>query len=276
MPFPAIPGLLAAAAPYAAQGLAAAKAGGIAALPFLQAAAQNPIGQYAAIRGAGALGGGLQRGIGGLYNRMFGTRQQMPSGPSDPFAQEHMMAQQELLGQMRQPITGANFDPIRQQALRSFEQQTLPGIQSQFGGIGADSGYYQHAVNQARGDLELKLAALQAGLGSETSQLEQARQNALANYLAGQQQLGQSQFQFKKQFPLDVYKQGLRGLELGQQYRQMASPASGMERAMQLGLGRQMDPLRIKRRPGALESAAEGIPTLVESGMYGFGRGLKG
>ncbi len=149
------------------------------------------LGGYIASPAGQAMAGGLTRGGLGLLGRYLASRR--PPGPEQ-------LAQQQMLQQMQQqqPFQEVSFDPIRQEELRRFKEETIPGIAHRFTGMGGQrSSAFRHSLSGAGEDLAKRLQALQTQ--HETGQqqarmqaggMEQQRLSNLAAYLGGQQQLG--------------------------------------------------------------------------------------
>lgn len=157
------------------------------ALSALLGGALGGLGSFIASPQGQAMTGNLGRTGLGFLSRYF----------QSPGAEQ--LAQQQMLQQMQQqqPFQQVDFEPIRQEAMRLFEEQTLPGIREGFTAMGGRrSSAFGHSITDARAGLASRLAALQAQhsigereAGMRAGGMNQQRLRDLASYLGGQQQL---------------------------------------------------------------------------------------
>jgi hypothetical protein len=86
-----------------------------------------------------------------------------------------MQGLQNLAPQYQQLMQGLNFDPIEQNAMRQFQQTTIPSLAERFSGMGAGGSQRSSAFAQSLGgagaDLMSQLGALRAQYGLQRGQL---------------------------------------------------------------------------------------------------------
>lgn len=86
-----------------------------------------------------------------------------------------MQGLQGLPAQYQQLMQGLNFDPIEQNAMRQFNQTTVPGLAERFSSMGTGGSQRSSAFAQQLGgagsDLMSQLAALRAQYGIQRGQL---------------------------------------------------------------------------------------------------------
>lgn len=209
------------------------------------------------------LGAGLGQTIGGLAGDLAGSYLQ----EADPRQQAMQEAQDELLQQLRQQGQ-YSFEPIAQREMNRFNQQIAPGIANQF--IGQGSGIrgsaFRNALGQGGVDLSERLAALGSGHQMQSAGLNQNRLAALQNFLGGQQNLSQGNYQFGQ-------NAGFTGQQLGQNYGlgQQGNTLQGLG----LGLGQQYQSVWNQGSPGFWKSLGGAIPGVAQAGaqIYGASRG---
>ncbi len=202
-----------------------------------------------------AIGGTLGKGLQSILNKLGGVGWSGTEGQEGainvPTGQiPEAVAQSALLQQMSTPYQG-QFAPIEAEARRRFQEETMPGLQTQFAG-GQRSSAFAQAMGGAGAGLESQLAAQKEQFGMQERNIEQARQQALASYLSGQQQIG------------------LGAQELGQRQREMGQ--RGMLGAG--GLGQQAGLLQMQRglAPVYYQQGASGaLPNI----MQGLEQGAK-
>lgn len=162
-----------------------------------------------------ALGGFLGQGLGGALRHLT-------SEPS-----QNQLDTQDLIRQLQQPYQ-FNFQPIANEEMRRFQQQTVPSLAERFSGLDAQrSSAFRQSLGAAGSDLSSRLAALQAQTGLQSAGINQQRMGQLGSLLSGQQQMANQQ---------DQYRQGLYNNMLGnavQGYLGMG----GQELQRQLGVG---------------------------------------
>ena len=81
---------------------------------------------------------------------------------------------------------GINFDPIRQQARKRYNEETVPSLYERFtsmGSSGQNSSAFQNALAGSASDLETNLAALEAQFGMQNKQLGLQEQGQEFNQL---------------------------------------------------------------------------------------------
>lgn len=101
-------------------------------------------------------------------------------------------ARSQLLQQLQgaAPFQRVDFNPIANEEIRRFQQEVLPSIGNQFGGLGAlNSSAYRQSLMGAGQDMQTRLAALRAqhelGQQSLMSGSEERRRQMLANLSGG-------------------------------------------------------------------------------------------
>jgi len=212
--------------------------------------------------GASALTGGaaapLFAPVGGFLGNLAGGY----------FEEDPAVAQQRHQQQLNQQYM-QQYQPIADEARREFNQQTLPGLESQLASMGPGmerSGALNALRERARTNLESKLAAGQAQnlMGFRNADLQQ---QGLANQLMGMRQQGQ-------------YQQGMLGLK-GQELAQNQQQNQGdlAYRLLMGSLGNQFenqieDPEGITAGGvgSGIKNAAGGFQDWI-SDLMGAGRG---
>lgn len=217
----------------------------------------------------GLLGGGLGAALGGLGGAGVGVQLGSLGGgllgnlipeTETPFQKEAREAQLGLLQQLKQQPS-FNFEPIRQQELRRFQEETLPGIAERFTG-GQGSSAFQQALGRAGSDLGERLAALESGQQLQSQQLDLSRLGQLQNFLTGNKAQAAGQ---------EAQRTGQLGqlLSLGQQIsdkairdREALSEARlrALEKAGYLGITPQFESLYKERQPGFAEATLRQSP----------------
>lgn len=244
-----------------------------------------PFQDYAAdaLPGLGALLGGLGGAAGGFYfggpaglgaGADLGTKFGQQLGgfgagfiprSKTPFQQQAEAAQLELLQGLRTPRS-VDFNPIRQQEINRFQQETLPQIGTYFAGTtGPQSSAFQKSLSQAGSDLGTRLASLQAQHDVGQQGVEANRLGQLGNFLSGNQSqalqqhmaaqggFGQ-QLGLGRQFAGQEFDSQNRASDIMQRYLQNAQ-ASG------LGQAPKIDPTLLQ---SVLERSPELLGTLLE------------
>lgn len=231
------------------------------------------------------LGGGLG-GIAGSYfgNPMLGAQLGQTIGGlaggladsyfnrNDPRRKAMQESQDELLAQLRQQGQ-YDFDPIAQRETTRFNQEILPGIAERFSSMGGQrSSAFRQQLAGAGGDLAERLAALGAGHQLQAGELNQRRLGALQNFLGGQQNLAQQNYQFGQNQGLARQQLGLQGQ--GQQQQYSLGKLDRRLAGLGLGLGRQYEPIYNARRPGFVEGLAGSVPAAAQAGARAYAGGL--
>lgn len=195
----------------------------------------------------GLIGGGIGFGLGGPAGAGLGAQlgtlggglvSQLIPKTETPFQQQAREAQLNLLSQLSQqsPFQKVDFNPIRQQEISRFQQETIPGIAQRFASSPGQTGVFQKRLGEAGAGLSERLAALQAGhdVGQQTSQLAAQGQNLsrlgqLQSFLQGNTLQAQQQ---------EAVRRGQLGslLGLGQQ---IAGQQVGQQRQTESDLGQQ-------------------------------------
>lgn len=216
-------------------------------------------------------------GAGGSYlgNKLFGRGGQNQMDP-------RMQAEQNLLQQMQQPYEyqPVDFGNIENRAREQFNLQTVPQIISHLTrlGGGGRSSALRSQLGMAGSDLESQLAGLrqQHEVGQQQERrfsygTDQARQSALGNYLSGQQNLGQRQYEFNKSFPLDVFGRGLQKAQFGADYRQATNPLYGYQKAFGASTGQPMENVYQPGKQGFITTAGKYAYPIAKgvAGAYG-------
>lgn len=120
------------------------------------------------------LGGSLAANVFSNKSKKSPRFQQVPTMGPDQIAAQQQGLQMALQG-LQNPQAG--FEPIEQQELQRFQQQTVPSLAERFtamGSGGQSSSAFQNALSQGGQDLGTQLAALKANYGLQRqSQLQQ-------------------------------------------------------------------------------------------------------
>jgi hypothetical protein len=186
----------------------------------------SPAGQAAlatgiplAAQGLQSAGGSIRRGI---FGRNEGEQRQYRMG----------QLQDRLLDQAEEPYDFEHdFAPIEARARTQFREETLPEIGNYYAGLGnMQSSAYQNALSGAGASLEERLAALRGQGRLQARGLEQGRQNALFNYLSGQQGLAQQQHQFRQNRGLQQSQQGANAFQGIANQQNLRNPLEGLQR----------------------------------------------
>lgn len=155
------------------------------------------LGQAGGSALGGALGGPLGAGVGGFLGGAAGGG--LPYLMSYLGDQRNQNSQQQgardyLLQQLMQDPSqnGGGFEGIQNEAMRRYQQETIPQLAERFAGAGAlNSSGFQQSLASSGQELQSRLAALRDQSQLQREQLNQNRLGGLGNYLNGQQQLQQ-------------------------------------------------------------------------------------
>lgn len=189
-----------------------------------------------------------------------------------PTAQE--LVRDQLMGRLQQGPQLPGFGGIQQTAMNQFYNDIVPQLQARYGGR---SGAFATALGEGGRDLASRLAALRTNYEMQGAGLGQQREGMLANFLTGQQNLGQNQQQFNQSAMLSQLSQLLGGTQhqdmMNQfglnQFGQNAAAAEGLQQnqinqqlgAANQGMGypQQFDMVYDQGQPGLLQGIFGGF-----------------
>jgi len=125
------------------------------------------LGGMGALGGLGGLAysGLLGKGAGNFLTGTPGRVQQSPTMTQGQMGAQNQALQMAMQG-LQNPYSG--FDPIQQQEMQRFQQQTIPGLAERFTSMGEGgqrSSAFQGALGGASADLGSQLAALRSQYG---------------------------------------------------------------------------------------------------------------
>lgn len=153
-----------------------------------------------------------------------------------------------------------NFDPFRQKAQQTFQEETLPGIFERFNTLGKgaqSSGAFQGIASRGASDLASNLSMQEQQYGQQQQQLGQGLQQLLQGLLGQQQGYGLQ----KSQMGLNT-GQAINQVVQGQQGYGLQKRGLGLD-ILNQGLRQKTEPYYHPPQKGALQGLAENVPKIA-------------